>query len=307
MNLLLYVATVVIWGTTWIAIKYQLGVVAPEVSIAYRFALAAAILFAWALARGVPLRFGLRDHLVMALLGCLIFSTNFLLFYLATEHLTTGLSAVIFSTSVVMNIVNSALFLGRKVESRVLIGAAFGMGGIATVFWSEIAGFSLGNLASVSLLLALGGTLSFSLGNILSARNQAVKLPLMPSTAFGMAYGAAFMALVALLRGSAFTFDPALPYVISLGYLAVFGSVVAFGCYLLLLGRIGVARAAYATVLFPIIALGISTLFEDFHWTAPALIGVGLILFGNVIVLAKLRPVAPATPPLVAEGGRETS
>ncbi len=286
---LLYLAVVVIWGTTWIMIKFQLGVVPPEVSVAYRFAIAALLMFAWVTLRRLPLRFSLRDHLFIALQGALIFSTNFVLFYLAALDLATGLLAVVFSTASIMTLLFTAVLRRRPPLLRALLGALLGSCGIALVFWPEIAGFSLASGTGLGLLLSLGGTVSFSLGGLVAARNQAAGLSVRGSTAWAMAYGTLLLSLFVMVRGASFTFDPALPYVGSLLYLAVFGSVIAFACYFALLGRIGAERSAYATVLFPIVALTISTLFEGYHWSATALAGVLLILAGNLLVLTKPR------------------
>ena len=288
-DLLLYIVVVLAWGTTWLAIKFQLGVVAPEVSLVYRFGLAALMVFAWARLRRERLRFAWRDHLAFALMGAFMFSTNFYLFYLAAEGVTTGLLAVIFSTVSILNIFNARIFLGRPFHGRVLLGAACGFAGIATVFWPELAAFDLANAKAAGLLLGLGGALSFSLGNMVSARVQTRGLPIVAGNAWSMAYGTALLCLFALISGSAFNFDPRLPYTASLVYLAVVGSLVAFAAYLTLLGRIGAERAAYATVMFPIIALGLSTLFEGYVWTPGAMIGVALVLFGNILVLAPSR------------------
>jgi drug/metabolite transporter (DMT)-like permease len=286
---LLYLAVVVIWGTTWIMIKFQIGVVPPEVSVAYRFAIAALLMFAWVALRRLPLRFSPRDHLFIALQGALIFCTNFVLFYLAAVSLATGLLAVVFSTASIMTLLVMAALKRRRPSAQTAVGALLGISGIALVFWPEIAAFTLGSGAGLGLLLSLGGTLSFSLGGLVAARNQAAGLSVRGSTAWAMAYGTVLLSLFVLVRGANFTFDPAFAYVGSLIYLAVFGSVIAFACYFALLARIGPERSAYATVLFPIVALTISTLFEDYQWRATALVGVALILAGNLLVLARPR------------------
>jgi len=295
---LLYLTVVVIWGTTWFMISFQIGMVPPEVSVAYRFAIAAALMFAWCALRGLPLRFAPRDHVFIVLQGALIFSTNFVLFYLAAVDLTTGLLAVVFSTASIMTLVITALRRRRAPPLRALLGAGLGSCGIVLVFWPEIAGLSLASGAGLGLLLALGGTLSFSLGGLVAARNHVAGLSVRGSTAWAMAYGTVLLSLFVLVRGESFGFDPRLPYIGSLLYLAVFGSVVAFACYFALLGRIGPERSAYATVLFPIVALIISTLFEGYQWTATALAGVALTLLGNLLVLSRPRAVA-----LRASGG----
>src|SRR5262245_24612679 len=290
-NSLLYIATVAIWGSSWLAITYQLGTVAPEASIVYRFLLAAVILMAWCIMRGLRLRFPLRDHLFMALQGILLFSINYVIFYFATMYLTSGLVAVAFSTIVIMNIVFGALLLGLPIRPRVALAALFGLGGLILVFWSDIAAFNLGSAGLTGLALSLIATASASLDNVASARNQRAGIPVIQGNVYGMIYGALFTLLIALLRGVHFTFDFRPPYLISLFYLALVATVFGFGSYLTLLGRIGPDRAAYVSVVFPLVSLGLSTLFEGFHWTAAAFAGVGLILIGNLIVLMRW-PVA---------------
>ncbi|NQU59449.1 MAG: DMT family transporter [Rhodospirillales bacterium] len=288
-TILLYAGTVLIWGSTWLAIKYQLGLVAPELSIAYRFTLAAAILMIYCLATSKRMRYSLRDHLGMATLGLFLFSANYFVFYLATYDLTTGLIAVIFSGIVVTNIIFGALFLGNPIRPRVALGAAFGIAGLATVFWPEIQGFNLANQGSRGLMLSIVGTILASVGNMASASNQRRGLPVLQANAYGMTYGAIFMLAFALIGGKPFVFDMSPLYIGSLLYLALFGSVFAFGFYLTLLGRIGPDKAAYATVLFPLIALGLSTVFEGYQWSAPAIVGMVLVLFGNILVLSRKR------------------
>ena len=283
----LYATTVLIWGSTWLAIKYQLGLVAVEVSIAYRFLIAALILLGYCIITRKPMRYSLRDHLGMAQLGLFLFSANYFVFYLATYDMTTGLIAVTFSGVVVTNILFGSLFLNNPIRPRVALGAAFGILGLAIVFRDEIINFDLADNGTRGLLLCIAGTLLASLGNITSAANQNRRLPVLQGNAYGMAYGSVFMAVLALASGRTFTFDPSPLYVGSLLYLALFGSVFAFGCYLTLIGRIGPDRAGYATVLFPVIALGLSTLFENYQWTPEAFGGMILVLFGNVLVLRR--------------------
>ena len=283
----LYLATVLIWGSTWFAIKFQLGVVEAEVSLVYRFSLAALILFVFCSVRKKSLRYSGREHLFMALQGLFLFSTNYLIFYWATGLLTSGIVALLFSTVILMNIVNGALFLAQPVNTRVICGALFGITGIASVFWSEISSVQNNADSWQGLWLCLIATYFASIGNILSARNQKNNLPVLQTNAWGMAYGSLIMVLYALYNGVRFVFEPSLSYSLSLVYLSVFGSILAFGCYLTLIGRIGFDKAAYSAVLFPVIALAISTIFEDYNWTIIAVFGFSLILFGNYLVLTK--------------------
>ena len=287
-----YLLTVLIWGSTWFAIRFQLGAVDESVSLVYRFGLASLLLLVWCIFRRVSLRFSVAEHLVMGAQGACLFSTNYLLFYWCTGLITSGLVAIIFSTVIVMNIINGAIFLKRKVQPIVLMGALVGLAGITLVFWDEIASTRAESASAshdvfIGLGIGLVATFMASIGNILSARNQSHGLPVLQTNAFGMAYGALLMAIYALVTQSPFTVDFSLPYMASLLYLSIFGSIIAFGAYLTLVGRIGADRAAYATVLFPLVALVISSVFEDFDWTPLALVGVSLVLAGNLLVVGR--------------------
>jgi drug/metabolite transporter (DMT)-like permease len=286
-NAVLYLLTVLIWGSTWLAIKFQLGIVSPELSVTYRFALAAAILLIFSLIRRLPLRFDFKSHSFFALQGLLLFSLNYFLVYLAEGLLTSGLVAIIFSLIVILNVVFGAIFLHNPIRVRVVIGGIVGLLGLGLVFWPELSVFDATSQKVVGLILTFIAAISASLGNVVSARNQLHKLPVIQTNAFGMLYGAVFMLVLALFRGSQLQFDTSPGYLLSLLYLAIFGSVIAFGSYLTLLGRIGLDRAAYVTILFPIIALFLSTLFEGLTWGYLQLAGVVLVLVGNALVLNK--------------------
>ena len=285
----LYLSSVLIWGSTWFAIKFQLGVVAAEVSLVYRFGIAAILLLLFCLLTGRDLKYSPGQHGFIALQGLFLFSSNYLVFYWATSLLTSGIVALMFSTVILMNIVNAALFMGNRVRPRVVLGAGFGIAGIAAIFWAEVSG--VGDNADTwrGLWMCLLATWFASIGNIISARNQKNKIPVIQTNAWGMAYGSLIMALFALFSGVSFNYDPTISYSLSLLYLAIFGSILAFGSYLTLIGRIGADKAAYAAVLFPVIALGLSTLFEDYQWSLRALFGFMLVLLGNYIVLTRAR------------------
>ncbi len=286
----LYILTCLIWGSTWLGIKFQLGVVDPEISVVYRFSLAAGLLLAFSLFRGLPLRFSPREHFFMALQGLTLFSLNYIAVYLAELYLSSGLVAVVFSLIIVFNVFLSAVFLGNPIRPRVLLGAGLGIAGLALVFRPQLAGLSLSEDRAVGLALAVAGTAIASVGNIVAARNQRNSLPIVQSNGYGMAYGALITLLVALARGARLSFVPSFEYIASLLYLAAFGSVVAFGAYLTLLGRIGPDRSAYISVVFPVVALALSTLFEGLRWEWLAVLGVGLVVVGNALALTGRRP-----------------
>lgn len=286
-NLLLYFLTILIWGSTWLAIKFQLGDVDPMVSVAYRFALASALLIAYCRIASLKMSFSLKEHFFIALQGMLLFSLNYWLVYLSEVYLTSGLVAVIFSTIVFMNVVNGFIFLRSPVQLPMIIGAVIGISGIALIFWHEISSFELSDKSLYGLLLGFAAVFLSSLGNIASARNQKHSLPVIQTNACGMAYGTAIMFIFSILTGKTFSFSFSFSYISSLLYLAIFGSIAAFGFYLTLLGRIGANKAAYAIMVIPVVALGFSTFFEGYCWTVNAFIGLALVMTGNAMLLKK--------------------
>ena len=297
-NLQLYVITVAIWGSTWLAITFQLGAVPPAVSVVWRFALASLILLAYAVWKRLPLRFTPRDHFWMALQGLFLFGVNYILTYLSEQYLVSGLVAVTFSLSVFCNIVGMRVFFGRPINPIGFLAAMLGVVGVGLVFWPELSRFSPSGKEPLGVVFALAATLVASLGTMLATHNQ--RMPVVPVNGFAMMYGAMFVAIYTALAGNRFAFDWSFAYVASLLYLALFGSVLAFGAFLTLMKRIGADRAGYAAVAIPVVALVLSTLFEDIHWQAPMILGVGLCLAGNVLMLARgkaIRLGATAAPP----------
>lgn len=278
---------VLIWGSTWIAIEFQLGVVEPEVSIVYRFLLSAGILFSWCKFKGLSLVFKRNSHYWFALMGLLMFCLNYILAYRAQIHITSALAAITFSSMLWMNILNARLLFGTKVAGRIYLGAALGIAGIIVLFGPQITEVSMSDGVLFGLTLALLGALMASFGNMASQAAQKDKLPVMQSNAWSMLYGALLTGLFAILQGHDFAFDTSVGYVVSLLYLTVFGSVIAFWAYLTLLGRIGAHRAGYTSVMFPVVALIIATLFEGLVLDATFFAGFSLVLGGNLLVLSK--------------------
>jgi len=284
-NRLLYLITVLIWGSTWLAIEYQLGDVAPEVSIVYRYAIGSFLLFIYCKYKGLSLKFKLNYHIWFAVLGALLFCLNYIFAYRAQMHITSALAAIVFSSMLWMNIILSRLVFGTRAGPRVLLGAVLGIVGIVILFAPQIGEVSLSDSVLYGSLLALLGALTASIGNIVSQSAQQRALPVMQANAWGMLYGAMLTAIICVIRGHEFTFDATFTYIASLAYLAVFGSVIAFGAYLTLLGRIGAHRAGYATVMFPVVALLLSILFEGLRLDLGIMAGTSLVLLGNVLVL----------------------
>ena len=284
-----YAATVLIWGSTWLGITFQLGKVDPLVSVIYRFALATGLLFAWCRFTRAPLALGLREHGWIALQGSCLFALNYWLIYHAELYLTSGIVAVLFATLAVMNMLNGRLFLGRPLSARMITGALCGVAGVAVLFWPEVRDLSLRDRAVKGALLALASTYVASLGNVVAGHNARFGWPVITGNAWGMFYGTLLLGVIAVVKGVHFAYPPELSYTLALLYLAVFGSVFAFGAYLRLIAMIGPDRASYGSTLTPVVALLISTVFENYHWGSPALGGLALILLGNVLVLRGRR------------------
>ncbi|MEO4049088.1 DMT family transporter [Pseudomonas sp. CAU 1711] len=296
MNLSLYLLTVLIWGTTWIALKLQLGEVAIALSIAYRFSLAAIVLFAVLLLSRRLQSLDRRGQLICLAQGLCLFCLNFICFYSASQWIPSGLVAVIFSTATLWNALNARLFLGRRIAANVLAGGALGLLGLGLLFWPQLAGHQASQESLIGIGLALLGTLCFSAGNLLSSLQQQAGLRPLTTNAWGMLYGALLLLGYCLLAGVPFTFEANARYIGSLLYLAIPGSVIGFTAYLTLVGRLGPERAAYCTVLFPVVALNISVFVEGYQWTTPALLGLGLVMLGNLLVFRQPRAVVLAEP-----------
>lgn len=286
-NIVLFSTATLIWGSTWLAIKFQLGIVDPLISVFYRFLLASVILFLFIRVTKRNVKFSVKEHLLMCLQGGLLFGINYWLVYLAELNLTSGLVAIVFSTIVFFNIFFGAIFINAKIRPLVLFGAIIGFTGIIFIFNDEIFNFTLSSQSSIALLIAALGAITASLGNIVSAYNQKKKIPVIQSNAFGMLYGSVIMFILGLMMNKSIRFDISLSYILSLLYLAIFGSVIAFGCYLSLLGKIGADKVGYATLVIPIIAIIMSTIFEGYVWNMYMFIGMIFILIGNIIVLKK--------------------
>ncbi|NOR65945.1 MAG: EamA family transporter [Woeseiaceae bacterium] len=292
---LLYATVVLIWGSTWSAISYQFGVVAEEVSVAYRFAIAAVTLFLYAIVAGKNIRLHLRYYPMVIVQGFLLFSINYFFVYYGTTYITSGLVAVTFTLIVVCNAFFERVFFRTPLEGRLLVASFLGMLGIGSIFWPEVSALSLQDRTVFGLLLVVVGVVIASIGNMAAVVNTRRDLPVVAVNAHGMAWGALLSFMAAAIMGREFNFSFEPDYVWSLLFLAVFGSAIAFGCYLLLIRKIGSARAAYSSILFPIVALAISTFVENYQWSVLAVLGISLTVVGNWLALRGIkRPLPPA-------------
>ncbi len=286
-NQVLYIIPVLIWGTTWYAIKMQVQYAPEEISILYREIIAACFLFLWCIKKKIPLNFALRDHLFFCFLGLSMFSVHYLFIYTATNYLLSGLIAVISSCVVFFNIFNNYIFYREKPKMDLILGSIVGVSGLCMIFWHELINIELQESTLKGLVLALIGTFIFSLGGSISRRNNENKIDLIPAMSFASLYGIVALLCFVSLRSTPLVLPIYTEYWLSLLYLALPGSVIAFLCYLKLVKNIGSGLAGYTMVFYSIVALLVSWFFEDYHFSVADLIGLSLVIFGNIIVLSK--------------------
>lgn len=298
-SVLLYIMTVLIWGSTWLAIEFQLGTVNEIISLCLRFSLAALCMWGYVLFKRMPMYFDLKTHGFFILLAMGNFGLNYLMLYYAQGYLNSAMASIAFSLLLIFNIINTRLFFGKPIAKRIYSGALFGVAGIVALFWHDLSQFDLSSGAIVGLGLALLGTLIASFGNMVSVRNSNKGIGVLQGNAWGMLYSSVLLAVFALLNGETFVINASWQYWSSLIYLAVFGTVIAFASYFSLLKNIGPERASYIIVLFPLVAVLLSTYFEGFTWQANTFVGFSLVLLGNAIVLTpfdKLKAHFAASP-----------
>ncbi len=286
-NIILFLIPSLIWGSTWYVIKFQIGDTDPMFSVGYRFALAGGILMIYSKLAGLNLKFSIKNHVFIAFQGASLFGINYWLVYMAEEHLTSGLVAVIFVGLIFMNVLLSAIFLNYPVRKNVIIGGLIGVTGIVLIFKDELRLFDFSDHNFVAFLMALGSVSLASTGNILSAHNQKQKLPVIQTNAFGMLYGSIIVLSIAILSGKNISIDLNFSYLSSLMYLSIFGSIFAFTAYLNLLGKIGPDRSGYISLVMPVIALLLSTIFENYQWTIYGFLGLLMIIAGIFLALQR--------------------
>jgi drug/metabolite transporter (DMT)-like permease len=290
-NLQLFSICVLIWGSTWFAITFQLGEVAPELSVAYRFLIASAALFAFCRWRGYGLRFSATGHRDLFVFGAGMFCISYILVYHAELYIVSGMVAVAYSASPMINMWASRLFFGTPVTARVTLIAALGIVGIACVFWQEFSKLSSSRNLELGVIFTVLSVFASSAGSMVAMRTQKRGFATWPSMAWGMLYGGALAFVYALLIGRPLVMEWSPSYLATLLYLALFGSIITFGCYLTLLKRIGAARSSYVGVMVPVVALVVSFFFENLAWGWMTTLGVTLLVIGNVLVLRS--PSAP--------------
>lgn len=299
-NILLYIFTVLIWGSTWFAIEFQIDVVAVEVSVAYRFGLAAIIMWLYCMWAKVPMSFSIQEHWYIAALALFNFSGNYFVIYWSQKYLTSAMTSIVFSSMLLMNIINARIFFGTKIHPRVYLGAIVGILGIVVLFWNDMGKVEINTSSTLGLVLVLTSALLASIGNMISVRNSNHGMNLFAANAWGMLYGTLFLILIALIIGSEFIIPLTMPFLSSLIYLSLFGTVIAFATFFMLLRDMGPEKASYVIVLFPAVAVTLSSLFEGFIWSTNIVFGFVLVLLGNAIVLTPTKKITHLVRTIVA-------
>ena len=284
-NLILFTVTLFCWSPTWYLIKFQLGYVDPLVSVFYRFVAASLIIFVYLMIKRKSFKFSFNQHIWFLFFGACLYSINYVFFYTSNTYLVSAFPAIVFSTVVIMNILGEWFYFKKKPTTKTLIGAAIGMIGIIIIFNKEIFNFSLSNGTHIGLFLALLGTFCASTGNMVHQRNLNNNFPLIQTIAFAMLYGSLITLLITQLNNTELLFELTFRYIASLAYLSVFGSIFAFIFYLKLLEKVGPGRASYVGVIMPVLALLISTIFENLEWQIDLIVGLPILLIGAVLVI----------------------
>lgn len=286
-NAFYFVLCTLIWGTTWFAINFQLDVINPTYSVGIRFFIAAICLGAIALVKGYPLKFSWRIHRAFLAGGLFLYALDYTFLYAAQQHIVSALLALMSSSVVYFNVILRRVLLGKPIRFDVVVGATLGFIGIAAIFVPELKGMEQQGYIMLGILFALGSFTSASVGNIVSEKTLET-VPVVSFNFYTMLYGSGLIGLGLLVTQTPLVLPTAPSFYIALLYLAVFGSVIAFGCYMKLVQQMGSDRAAYVVLIYPIVALIVSTIFEDYQWSMLSAIGVLLILLGNACAMGKL-------------------
>ena len=288
MNYILYFGVILFWGSSWFAIKFQLGIVPETISIAYRFYIASFILIIFCFFSKITFNLRLNQIKWITLQGFFLFSLNYYFIYLGTNFVKTGLVAVIFSTVSIFVLINGIIFFKEKINNNVLLGALIGIFGLILIFNKELQLYAFNNELIIGIILCLIGTYFASIGMLISQRNHKNNIPLIQNNTLSMFIGATFVLVIAGSTGNKIIFDFDIKYISSLFYLSIIGSVLGFGFYLKLLNNIGAGKASYVNVVTPILALFISTLYENYTWDILNSFGLILVIFGNIIIFRKI-------------------
>lgn len=290
-----FLLVTLIWGSTWIVIKDQLGTVPPVWSVSYRFILASATMFVLAILTGASLRIGAQGHKLAAVIALFQFAINFNGVYAAEQYVTSGLVAVVFALLVVPNAVFARIYFGERITPGFAAGSMVALIGATSLFVQEVRTTSVPPLSVIAgIALTLVAVLGASIANVMQLAPAVRARPISVMLAWAMLYGAIIDGVFAWWVAGPPVIETRVGYWLGLIYLSVFASALAFFLYYRVIRAVGPARAAYSSVLVPIIAMTFSTLFEDYRWAPLAVAGGVMVLAGLIIALRSRPPRAPA-------------
>lgn len=289
-NTVLFLITSFIWGTTWFVIRFQIDSTSPVAGVFYRFLLATIIMFLinFIFIRK-SMRYPLSYHRFFILQGLFNFSINYLLTYLAEKTVSSGLVAVTFTTLIYFNMIGMKVFYKKQITKNLILGSLIGFVGILLLFWKEIAQSNFNQATIMGIVVGVVATFSASLGNLAAYKNHLNKVPVMTFNSYSMLYGTIFSLIIGLVLNQSFYFPNNPIFISSLMYLTLFGTVLTFWAYQTLVGSLGAEKAAYTSLISPVIAITFSIVFEGVVFNFLMFIGMILCFLGNYLALKKVR------------------
>lgn len=294
-NILLFTVCSLIWGTTWFVIKFQVDSTSPVVGVFYRYLLATIMMFVINIVFiKKTLRYPFSNHRYFILHGFFNFCLNYILTYISEKHINSGLVALTFTLLIYFNMLGMKLIFNKSISKNVIYGAILGFVGIFFLFWREISNFNADMATITGIIIGIVATFFASVGNMFAYQNHRLKVPVMTFNAYGMLYGTLFSLIIGLVMKENFYFPTTNSFIFSLTYLSLFGTVIAFWAYQTLVGTIGAERAAYTSIISPVIAVVISTFFENIVFTPQLFIGIILCFAGNLLALKKPTHKTPS-------------
>ena len=289
-NILLFSVCSLIWGTTWFVIKFQIDSTSPITGVFYRYLLAAVMMYVINIVFiKQKLKYPFANHKFFILQGLFNFCLNYILTYISEKYINSGLVALTFTALIYFNMFGMHQIYKKVISKNVIYGALLGFIGIVLLFWKEIMNFNADQMTIYGIIIGIVATFFASVGNMFAYKNHLMKVPVMTFNMYGMMYGAMFSLLIGLVTGQSFILPMTSSFLWSLAYLSFFGTVVAFWAYQTLVGTIGAERAAYTSIISPVIAVTISMYYENVNFTPQLFAGMIFCFVGNLLALKKPR------------------
>jgi len=288
-NLFYFLTCAIIWGITWIAIKFQIPYVNSGAAVFYRFIFSSLIIFTICLFLKIKLKFDFTKHKRFFAQGFFLFCLNYQLTYWATSMATSALVALAFTSIIFLNMFGARIFFKTPFEKKTVLGAIVSFTGMAFITWNEYIHIGLHPMSLWGFLLSFLGTISASAGNLVSSLNKNDHIPVMANNAWSMLYGSLLTLIFCLIKNVSFAVQITPEFLISFAYLTLFGTILAFWAYLKLIENIGPSKAAFTSVASPVIALGVSSVYENLNWSLWLALGASFCIIGNIIALKPKR------------------